>query len=220
MFDRSATGQNSSVDGTSVRVAILSPQVIVSAGLRAVLEDCAEPIEVVQLHADGPDPDVVLYDVIGMLSGNGADLDIVVGKTASAVLAVARDLRPDLAAQALKRGADGFFSIGASAEEICAAIRSTQTGWRPGDTGENPVVGSSASAAFAGRVGSDLGLSAREVEILALIAQGYANLEIAAEIHLGINTIKTHIRSAYRKIGATNRAEAVAWGIRHGLPSQ
>lgn len=208
------------MDGTSVRVAILSPQPVVESGLRSILSACGDRVEVVGLHADGPDPDVVLYDVMGLLRGNGADLDIVVGKTASAVLAVARELRPDLAAQALKRGADGFFSMGAAAEEICAAVMSTQTGWKPGDTGENPVVGSSASAAFAERVGSDLGLSAREIEILALIAQGYANLEIAAEIHLGINTIKTHIRSAYRKIGATNRAEAVAWGIRHGLPSQ
>lgn len=201
-------------------MAIISPQPVVRAGLRTILSGCGDAVEVVPLHADGPDPDVVLYDVIGLLDSNGTDLDIVVGKTCSTVLAIAHDLRPDLAAQALKRGADGFFSIRADEEEICAAIMSTQTGWRPGDTGENPVVGSSSSAAFAERVGSDLGLSPREVEILALIAQGYSNLEIAAEIHLGINTIKTHIRGAYRKIQATNRAEAVAWAIRHGLPSQ
>jgi DNA-binding NarL/FixJ family response regulator len=212
-------GQNLSVDGRSVRVAIISPHAVVESGLRAILDQCENGVEVVGLHADGPDPDVVLYDVIALLDGNGSDLDIVVGKTASTVLAVARDLRPDLAAQALKRGADGVFSLGADAQEICAAVWSTQTGWKPGDTGENPIVGSSGSGAFAGRVGADVGLTEREVEILALIAQGYANLEIASEVHLGINTIKTHIRSAYRKINATNRAEAVAWSIRHGLPS-
>lgn len=208
------------MDGSSVRVAILSPQPVVTAGLRSILSACGGAVEVVALSAEGPDPDVVLYDVIGLLDGDGTDLDILVGKTASSVLAVARELRPDLVAQALARGADGFFSLGSEAGEIRAAVMSTQTGWQPGDTGENPVVGSSDSAAFADQVGSDLGLTPRELEILSLITQGYSNLEIAGEIHLGINTIKTHIRGAYRKINATNRAEAVAWGIRHGLPSQ
>jgi DNA-binding NarL/FixJ family response regulator len=220
LIGRAPFGQNSDVDGTSVRIAIITPQPVVAAGLRTLLEQCEHPSQVVTLHANGPDPDVVLYDVIGLLSGDGTDLDIVVGKTASAVLAISRELRPDLLAQALQRGADGFFPLGATEPEICAAILSTQTGWKVGDTGENPVVGSSASAAFADRVGSDQGLTSREREVLALIAQGYSNVEIAGEIHLGINTIKTHIRGAYRKIGATNRSEAVAWAIRHGLPSQ
>jgi DNA-binding NarL/FixJ family response regulator len=208
------------VDGTTVRVAIVSPQAVVASGLRSILAGCGGRIEVVRLHADGPDPHVVLYDVMGLLEGDGTDLDILVGKTASTVLAVTRELRPDLGSQALARGADGYFTLGSDEEEICAAIMSTQTGWQPGDTGENPVVGSSSSAAHRDQVGADLGLTEREREILALIAQGYSNVEIAGEIHLGINTIKTHIRGAYRKIDATNRSEAVAWGIRHGLPSQ
>lgn len=208
------------MDGSSVRVAIVTPQPVVASGLRSILQSCDRPIDIVTLHANGPDPDVVLYDVLGLADGDGTDLDIIVGKTASTVLAVARELRPDLASQALKRGADGFFAMGADADEICAAIMSTQTGWQLGDTGENPVVGSSGSASYEDQVGSDLGLTPREQEILALIAQGYSNVEIAGEIHLGINTIKTHIRGAYRKIGAANRAEAVAWAIRHGLPTQ
>lgn len=193
---------------------------MVAAGLRAILERCEQPIEVVELNATGPEPDVVLYDVIGLVEGDGTDLDILVGKTASTVLAAARELRPDLASQALKRGADGFFSLGADSEAICEAIVSTQTGWREGDTGENPVVGSSGSASYREQVGSAHGLTEREQQILALIAQGYSNVEIAGELYLGINTIKTHIRGAYRKINATSRAEAVAWAIRHGLPTE
>lgn len=200
-------------------MAIVTPEPIVAAGLRTILHGCERPIEVVALDADGPEPDVVLYDVLSLVE-DGTVLDIIVEKTASTVLAVARELRPDLASQALKRGADGFFSMRADADDICAAIMSTQTGWQLGDTGENPVVGSSGSASYESQVGSSLGLTAREQEILALIAQGYSNVEIAGEIHLGINTIKTHIRGAYRKIGAANRAEAVAWAIRHGLPTQ
>ncbi|WP_244930438.1 response regulator transcription factor [Nocardioides sp. W7] len=208
------------MDELPVCVAIVSPQPVVASGLRTILARCGEGIDVVGLHADGPDPDVVLYDVIGLVDGDGTDLDILVGKTASTVLAVTRELRPDLGSQALARGASGFFALGSDEAEICAAIRSTQTGWQPGDTGENPVVGSSESAGFRDQVGADLGLTEREREILALIALGYSNIEIASEIHLGINTVKTHIRGGYRKIGATNRAEAVAWAIRHGLPTQ
>lgn len=208
------------MDRPFVRVAIITPQPVVAAGLRSILASCTDPIEVVPLESTGPEPDVVLYDAMSLVDGDGTDLDIVVGKTASTVLAVARELRPDLASQALKRGADGFFSLGADPAEICAAVMSTQTGWQDGDTGENPVVGSSGSPSYQDQVGSRMGLTDREQEILALIAQGYSNVEIASELYLGINTIKTHIRGAYRKISATNRAEAVAWAIRHGLPTQ
>jgi DNA-binding CsgD family transcriptional regulator len=66
-----------------------------------------------------------------------------------------------------------------------------------------------------GRDGS--GLSRREAEILRLIADGRTNAEICAELYLSINTVKTHIRSAYQKISARNRAEAVVWCFRNGL---
>lgn len=204
---------------SSIGVAIVSPQEIVVAGLRSVIDQCATSMRVVPVQGDAPEPDVVLYDTIGLVSGEGTDLDILVSKTASAVLAIGRHLRPDLASQALNRGADGFFDIGATAAEVCAAIMSTQTGWVRGDAGDNPVTGSVGSASYQEQMGTQQGLTVREREVLALIAQGYSNQEAAAAIYLGVNTINTHIRSAYKKIGATNRAEAVAWAIDHGLPS-
>ena len=60
-------------------------------------------------------------------------------------------------------------------------------------------------------------LSARELEILTRICRGASNLEIAADLYLSINTVKSHIRSAYRRIGITRRVDAVRWGARHGL---
>lgn len=60
-------------------------------------------------------------------------------------------------------------------------------------------------------------LSARELEILSRICHGDSNLDIAAELYVSINTVKTHIRSAYRRIGITRRVEAVLWGARFGL---
>jgi DNA-binding CsgD family transcriptional regulator len=69
-------------------------------------------------------------------------------------------------------------------------------------------------------VGSEVGLTPRELEILSLVAQGRSNSEIARETYLGMNTIKSHVRNAYAKIGATNRSQATAWAIQHGLPSR
>ena len=60
-------------------------------------------------------------------------------------------------------------------------------------------------------------LSPREAEILALISKGCSNFEIAERLYLSMNTVKSHIRAAYRKIGATTRTQAVIWCFHHGL---
>jgi DNA-binding NarL/FixJ family response regulator len=59
-------------------------------------------------------------------------------------------------------------------------------------------------------------LSPREAEILTLISRGRSNEEITGELYLSLNTVKSHIRSAYRKIGVTTRAQAVIWCFTHG----
>ncbi len=59
--------------------------------------------------------------------------------------------------------------------------------------------------------GREAGLSPREAEILALITQGLSNQEIADRAYLSINSVKTYIRSAYRKIGVTRRTQAAVW---------
>ncbi len=61
------------------------------------------------------------------------------------------------------------------------------------------------------------GLTDREAEILALITQGRSNAEIAELTFLGINSIKSYIRSTYRKIGVASRTQAVLWGVDHGF---
>ena len=57
----------------------------------------------------------------------------------------------------------------------------------------------------------------RESEVLALITQGKSNAELAELMFISINTVKSYIRSAYRKIGVTNRTQAVLWGTDHGF---
>ena len=65
--------------------------------------------------------------------------------------------------------------------------------------------------------GRAAGLSSREAEIIALITQGLSNQEIADRAYLSINSIKTYIRSAYRKIQVTSRSQAVLWGVENGF---
>ena len=65
--------------------------------------------------------------------------------------------------------------------------------------------------------GRAAGLTARESEVLALITQGLSNQEIAERTYLSINSVKTYIRTAYRKIGVARRSQAVGWGMRHGF---
>ncbi len=60
-------------------------------------------------------------------------------------------------------------------------------------------------------------LSEREEEIVRRIAAGLSNRDLAASLFLGLNTVKTYIRTAYRKMGVTSRSQAVMWAVRHGL---
>lgn len=67
--------------------------------------------------------------------------------------------------------------------------------------------------------GKSAGLTAREAEVVALITRGFSNEQIAKHTYITINTLKSYIRSAYRKMGVKSRAQAVRWGIEHGAES-
>ncbi|WP_340539807.1 response regulator transcription factor [Nocardioides sp. GXZ039] len=200
------------------RVAVVSPLEVVAVGLTAMLGQHPDRVRVVELStaANVPDPDVILYDAIGLHEGDGADLDFFVEKTAAAVLVVSQDLRPDLASRALARGADGFFSLGVDDDELLEAVLSATSV----EVGAGRVVGSSEIDAVQHRLGHDVGLTPREVDVLTLITQGLSNQEIAEQSYLSINSVKTYIRSAYRRIGVTSRSQAVVWCLQHGFSSE
>ena len=63
------------------------------------------------------------------------------------------------------------------------------------------------------------GLTEREADILELVAQGRTNAEIASQLYLSINTVKTYIRTAYRKMGVDRRSQAVGWAMDRGFAS-
>jgi DNA-binding NarL/FixJ family response regulator len=189
-------------------VAVLSSQAVVQHGLVDLLSRHPDRVVVVP-YPDGHDPHVVLFDVVDLVDGDLSGLEELLSSTSAKVLALGRDLRPDLAARAMAVGADGAFSMGVSEAELIQAVETAVAGDGAGGPED-------ADAQL--RLGADVGLTAREVEVLTLIAQGRTNREIAAELYLSPNSIKTYVRTAYRKIGATSRSQAVAWAIRNGFP--
>jgi len=202
---------------TLSRVAVVSPLDVVATGLAAMLEQHPDRVQVVALSSGfgADDPDVILYDAIGLHEGDGADLEHFVKETAAAVLVVSQDLRPDLASRALARGADGFFSLGVDDEQLLQAVLAATTV----DETDGDVVVTPDVEAVEKRLGQDVGLTPREVDVLSLITQGLSNQEIAEQSYLSINSVKTYIRSAYRRIGVTSRSQAVVWCLQHGFAS-
>jgi DNA-binding NarL/FixJ family response regulator len=182
------------------KVGIVSSQEVLGKGLLAMLDEFPERVDVAEVQS----ADVVLYDVFGVHRSDGADLQRVLRETEAMVVAVSRDLRPDLRARALAAGAHGWISMSVSSAELVEAVEAAAAGRDlPGSTD---------------RLGHHIGLTAREIEVLALITQGRSNIEIAEHLYLSINSVKTYIRSAYGKIGARSRSQAVAWCLLNGFP--
>ncbi|MBJ7359417.1 MAG: response regulator transcription factor [Nocardioides sp.] len=187
----------------------MSPQDVVRHGLVALLGRHPDRVTVVS-NPDGGEPDVVVFDVVELADGDLSGLKELLASSPAKVLAMDRDLRPDLAARALALGADGLFSMGVSESELLAAVEAAASGKHArARAGEHEAEL---------RLGAQVGLTAREVQVLTMIAQGHTNREIAEALYLSPNSIKTYVRTAYRKIGATSRSQAVGWAIRHGFP--
>ena len=197
-----------------LRVAVLSPQPTVAEALHAILGSMSGRVEFVLFDCSKPDPDIVFYDAIGLLCCAPTDLKMLIDKTTAHLFVISRDLRPGLAALALAVGADGQFYLGADDRQIVEAVESAVTDWQLGVADESPVIAPGDSS------GKDLdevesGPTQREVQLLGLIGQGWSNSEIAEELHLGPKTVKSYIRTAYRKIGAFNRSQAASWAVMH-----
>ncbi len=199
-----------------VTAAIISAHEIVHTGLAGMFATRPGSVEVITLDPGAPDdqqPDVILYDVVGLIDGDGDDLDRYIKDSDSAVVALARDLRPDLAARAVAKGVDACVSLAIDVDEILEVIASAVAGdGQPDASGP----GAEHGAAYA-VLGEEVGLTPRETEILQLLTLGLSNQAIADECFLSINSVKSYIRSAYRRIGVTSRSQAVVWCLQHGF---
>jgi DNA-binding NarL/FixJ family response regulator len=198
-----------------VTAAIVSAHEIVHTGLVGMFASRPGVIEVVDFEPGTPDaqPDVILYDVYGLHDGDGDDLDGYVKDTDCAVVAMARDLRPDLAARAVAKGVDACVSMTVDLDEILEVILSAVAGEGQPDA-SGPGAESGAPYAV---LGEEVGLTPRETEILRLLTLGLSNQQIAEHCFLSINSVKSYIRSAYRRIEVTSRSQAVVWCLQHGF---
>ncbi len=196
----------------TVWVDIRTTQQVVLVGLRTMLETADAPFEITfEAPEAGGQPDVVLYDVINLADGNGADLEHLLRHTVSAVIAIDRTLRPDLGTRAKERGVEWAITLGIAPHELVAVIADAVAG-NLDDVGN--VATEWDSTDYLGRAA---GISPRESDVLQLVVMGHSNLEIAETLFLSINSVKTYIRSTYRKIKVTTRAQAIVWAIQNGF---
>jgi DNA-binding NarL/FixJ family response regulator len=181
--------------GARLRVAIVADPGVVHAGVRSLLHECPTHVAVVPL-LDAPQ--VVVYDLARLAQGDGELLALV--RSGHTVVGLERDYRHDLYDRAWAAGIVATFTLDVTREELVAVL----TGAADGGAGprRDPLL------AAAGP------LSEREAQILRLVAAGKRNDEIAQELYLSVNTIKTHLRKAYAKIGVSNRSGAIVWYLR------
>ena len=197
-----------------LRLAIVDDYAVVVAGVASFLE--AERIDVVETGASTPvvtDVDIVLFDTFGQIQGEGIDLEDFVRDSDAKVVIYSWNLKHQLIDQALSAGARGYLSKVLAGPEIVKALERVMEGEIVVLTGDHETsVGGEGD--WPGR---SAGLSSREAEMLALITQGLSNQEVAARAFIGMNSVKSYIRSAYRKIGVTSRTQAVLWALEHGF---
>jgi two-component system response regulator NreC len=214
--------EDEAAPGSPVTIVIADDHRVVRAGLRLLLE-AEDGFEVLAEAGDVPTtelrlnayrPRVLILDItmpgesslsaIPRMRETSPDTQIV-------VLTMHND--PAFAREALRAGAAGYVLKEAADTELVQAVRLAAEG----RTYLNPELGArlAAKARAAARPPDDL--SAREREILTLIALGHTNGEIASILHLSVRTVETHRSHIQQKTRLTSRAELVAYALQHGL---
>ncbi len=198
-----------------VRVAVVNDYEIVVAGLASMLEPFSDRVTVVELDTGLPvasEVDVVLFDTFATVRGSRIDLEDLVSSSSSPVVVFSWAVDPDVVRDSLERGAAGYLPKDVGVPQLIGAIERVHRGERV-----VPDLVLAEEVTTGSWPGREHGLTPRESEVLALITQGLSNQEIADQSYLSINSVKTYIRTTYRKVGVTRRAQAVAWGMRNGF---
>ncbi|MBM9460801.1 response regulator transcription factor [Nocardioides sp. zg-536] len=204
-----------------IRILVADDHPVVRDGVSAMLSAVAD-FEVVGQADSGPaavelaaalDPDVVVMD-LRMPGGGGVDAVRVMqarGLRAAVLVLTTFDTDADTMA-AIEAGATGYLLKDAPAATVVAAVRSTAAG----ETVLSPTV-ATRLASHVRRPARSAALSAREREVLVLVARGNSNRAIAKELFVSEATVKTHLGHVYEKLGVADRAAAVAAGYERGI---
>jgi DNA-binding NarL/FixJ family response regulator len=200
-----------------ITVALVDDYDVVLIGLAHMLESYQDRVAVAEIDANQPVSqrvDVVLYDSFAQAQAHGEELRVLVENPHAGRVAVYTwNFHPDLIESAMRKGACGYLSKTLPARDLVAALEAIHAG----KTVISPSPGKARAAPGLDWPGRSEGLTERESEILALITQGKSNAEVAATTYLSVNSIKSYIRSTYRKIGVKTRTQAVLWGVGHGF---
>ncbi|MFB4314193.1 response regulator [Actinomadura sp. 21ATH] len=207
-----------------IRVLIADDQQLVRMGLRMLCESAGD-MEVAGEAADGREavelagrlvPDVVLMDLrMPGLDGTAATERIVAAGPRPRVLALTTFGDDDHLYPALAAGACGFLVKSAPPGELLDAVRRAAAGGTPFS---QDVLGRLVERAVSVRTETCPGdLTPREREVLALVAAGLSNQEIADRLHLGVTTVKTHVAALLAKTGCPNRIRLAVFAVRAGL---
>ena len=209
-----------------IRVLIADDQRVVREGLSMVLA-LMKGVEVVGTAADGAEavtlvqavrPDVVLMD-LRMPRCDGVEatrrLRTEAPEVKVVVLTTYSDDRSVL--DALRAGARGYLTKDASGEQIHEALRQVLDDHAVIDPAVQRHLVDAIAAEPAPRPEFPDGLTPREAEVLSLLAGGLSNTEIASRLTVSEATVKSHVNHLYAKMGARDRAQAVAYAFRHDL---
>ena len=220
-----------------IRVLLADDQRVVREGLTLIL-DLLEDVEVVETASDGEQavaiaerlsPDVVLMDLrMPRVDGIEAIRRLAASRPRIGVIALTTYADDASVLGALRAGARGYLTKDASAEQIAAAISRVASGEASLDEAiQTKVVAAVTAGAGAEPAATEPqraelpdDLTAREAEVLGLIAGGLSNQEIAERLVVSPATVKSHVNHLFAKIGARDRAQAVGYAYRHGLVAQ
>lgn len=210
-----------------IGVLIVDDQRLVRAGLRMLCES-ADGIEVIGEASNGVeaialaaerDPDVVLMDLrMPGLDGIGATQQIVKSGRGARILVLTTFDDDDHLYPALAAGASGFLVKDTEPSELLDGIRRTAEGemvFSPEllrRVVDRAVLGGQAESAVVEAVP----LTDRETQVLALVAEGKSNQEIADALHLGVTTVKTHVANLMSKTGCDNRVRLAVYYLQRG----
>jgi NarL family two-component system response regulator LiaR len=201
-----------------IRVAAVDDYQLIVEGVASLLRRYPDRLHVCDRIVVG-DPivggpvDVALFDTYGRVGNAAPALRTLVAQPEVERVAVfSLDLRRELIDEARDAGASGFVSKALSGDDIADALVRIAAGEYV------EAVGEAAHPAYEylDWPGKQAGLSERESQVLVLCAQGLTNREIATAVYVGIETVKSHLRSVFAKLGLRNRVEAATFVERSG----
>ncbi len=200
-----------------ITVALVDDYDVVLKGLAHFFDDYRDRVIVAEIDANADvseTVDVVLYDSFAQPESDESQIaELIANPRARRVVVYTWNMQPELVASARDLGVHGYLSKTLTASQLVSAIEAIHAG----EVVVSEHRGRAPSAPGLDWPGRLEGITDRESEILALITQGMSNADVARLTYLSPNTVKSYIRSVYRKIGATSRTQAVLYGVSHGF---